>query len=135
MFALGIVTMTVVLLVILTAAGVIFVAITRNRNGRMWDVFYFNESGDLVVNAGIPVTYRVSDIERILLSWRSRRGYLSGTLQVVKTNGRKSRIFFFDASANRKKVVFISKKEEIEAVIYNLADKLDAHYIPYEIFL
>lgn len=96
-----------------------------------FDVFQISGSS-FTVFTGVPVTYDMSDIEKIIFSvQRGRRNTsYTGIMRIVKANGKKSRPFLFDSSVYKKKLVLSSSKQEIEEAIKYLMSKLKAHSIP-----
>ena len=89
------------------------------------------EGNQLTVLAGLPVIYDLGMVEQVTFSAvRGRRGSsYTGILRVVKTNGRKSRPFIFDSSCYKKKTVWVNSKQDIEAAIIYLTDKLSVYGI------
>lgn len=126
--------MFAVILLAVIFAIVVFAKVGKRKNANVgvYDVFEIS-STRLTVLAGIPVTYEIKEIENITFSAsrapRSTSIY-NGIIRVIKTDGKKSRPFLFDSSAYRKKMVFVSSKQEIEQTIQYLMDELKQHHIP-----
>lgn len=102
-----------------------------NANADKYDVFELS-GNQLTVLAGIPVAYKIDEIERITFSakrGRRRPSSYSGVMRIVKANGKKSRPFIFDSSVVKRKFVLSSSKQDIEQAIQYLMNELEQYHI------
>ena len=85
--------------------------------------------GRIIIFTGLQATYNIDDIENVAFSIvRSRRSAsYSGTMRVVKKNGKKSRPFIF--CGDSKNIVLAGSKPEIEKKTLELMEKLRLHNI------
>ena len=118
--------MAVLLLIIILSAIITFK--NWSKRERKYDVFMI-EKNELTVLSGIPVRYRLSDIERVEFSKTVSRGNYVGRMRILKKGALFGRFFLFDASAYRKKFAFSSTYEEINLVTDDLMKKLREHGI------
>ena len=118
--------MMVLLVIVIISAIIAFKNLLKRE--RKYDVFMI-ENNELTVLSGIPVRYRLSDIEMVVFSKTVSRGNYGGRMRILKKGGLLGRIFLFDASAYRKKFAFSSTYEEIELVTDDLMKKLREHGI------
>ena len=122
----AIVYMIGLLLILILSAIITFK--NWSKRERKYDVFMI-ENNELTVLSGIPVRYRLRDIERVEFSKTVSRGSYGGRMKVLKKGALFGRFFLFDASAYRKKFAFSSTYEEIELVTDDLMKKLREHGI------
>ena len=116
-----------VLLVIVIISAIITLKNWSKRE-RKYDVFMI-ENNELTVLSGIPVRYRLSDIEMVVFSKIVSRGNYGGRMRILKKGGLLGRIFLFDASAYHKKFAFSSTCEEIDFITEDLMKQLREHGI------
>ena len=118
--------MMVLLVIVIISAIIAFK--NWSKRERKYDVFMI-ENNELTVLSGIPVRYRLSDIEMVVFSKTVSRGNYGGRMRVLKKGGLLGRIFLFDASAYHKKFVFSSTCEEIDFITEDLMKQLREHGI------
>ena len=102
---------------------------SQNGGDRLYKVFEFLPENKLMVCAGVPVTYDISDIDYISFSKFRQRGNYSGIFRIVKLDGKKSRPFTFDYSFYTKKTVWKSTEPQIQQVTELLMRELHARNI------
>ena len=118
--------MMVLLVIVIISAIIAFK--NWSKRERKYDVFMI-ENNELTVLSGIPVRYRISDIEMVVfLKTVSLLNY-AVSLRILKKGGLIGRIFLFDASAYHKKFVFSSTCEEIDFITEDLMKQLREHGI------
>ena len=113
----AIIYMMVLLVIVIISAIIAFKNLSIRE--RKYDVFMI-ENNELTVLSGIPVRYRLSDIEMVVFSKIVSRGSYGGRMRIWKKGALFGRIFLFDASAYRKKFAYSSTFEEIELVTDDL---------------
>ena len=118
--------MMVLLVIVIISAIIAFK--NWSKRERKYDVFMI-ENNELTVLSGIPVRYRLSDIEMVVFSKTVSRGNYGGRMRILKKGGLLGRIFLFDASAYRKKFAFSSTCEEIDFITEDLIKQLREHGI------
>ena len=118
--------MMVLLVIVIISAIIAFK--NWSKRERKYDVFMI-ENNELTVLSGIPVRYRLSDIEMVVFSKTVSRGNYGGRMRILKKGGLLGRIFLFDASAYHKKFVFSSTCEEIDFITEDLMKQLREHGI------
>ena len=118
--------MMVLLVIVIISAIIAFKNLLKRE--RKYDVFMI-ENNELTVLSGIPVRYRLSDIEMVVFSKTVSRGNYGGRMRILKKGGLLGRIFLFDASAYHKKFVFSSTCEEIDFITEDLMKQLREHGI------
>jgi len=118
--------MMVLLVIVIISAIITFK--NWSKRERKYDVFMI-ENNELTVLSGIPVRYRLSDIEMVVFSKIVRRGNYGGRMRILKKGGLLGRIFLFDASAYHKKFAFSSTCEEIDFITEDLMKQLREHGI------
>lgn len=120
--------MVILLMIVAIILGTIIFIKFWSRGERKYDVFMI-ENDELTVLSGIPVRYRLDDIEMVIFSKVGRMGSYTGRMKIMKKGGMFGRTFMFDASAYRKKIVFDSRYEEIELITEDLMKQLRNHGI------
>ena len=118
--------MMVLLVIVIISAIIAFK--NWSKRERKYDVFMI-ENNELTVLSGIPVRYRLSDIEMVVFSKTVSRGNYGGRMRILKKGGLLGRIFLFDASAYHKKFAFSSTCEEIDFITEDLMKQLREHGI------
>ena len=118
--------MMVLLVIVIISAIIAFK--NWSKRERKYDVFMI-ENNELTVLSGIPVRYRLSDIEMVVFSKIVSRGNYGGRMRIMKKGGLLGRIFLFDASAYHKKFAFSSTCEEIDFITEDLMKQLREHGI------
>ena len=118
--------MMVLLVIVIISAIITFK--NWSKRERKYDVFMI-ENNELTVLSGIPVRYRLSDIEMVVFSKIVSRGNYGGRIRILKKGGLLGRIFLFDASAYHKKFAFSSTSEEIDFITEDLMKQLREHGI------
>ena len=118
--------MIALLLILMISAMITFKNWAKRE--QKYDVFMI-ENNELTVLSGIPVRYRLSDIEMVVFSKIVSRGNYGGRMRILKKGGLLGRIFLFDASAYHKKFAFSSTCEEIDFITDDLMKKLREHGI------
>ena len=118
--------MMVLLVIVIISAIIAFK--NWSKRERKYDVFMI-ENNELTVLSGIPVRYRLSDIEMVVFSKIVSRGNYGGRMRILKKGGLLGRIFLFDASAYHKKFAFSSTCEEIDFITEDLMKQLREHGI------
>ena len=118
--------MMVLLVIVIISAIIAFK--NWSKRERKYDVFMI-ENNELTVLSGIPVRYRLSDIEMVVFSKTVSRGNYGGSMRILKKGGLLGRIFLFDASAYHKKFAFSSTCEEIDFITEDLMKQLREHGI------
>lgn len=118
--------MMVLLVIVIISAIITFK--NWSKRERKYDVFMI-ENNELTVLSGIPVRYRLSDIEMVVFSKIVSRGNYGGRMRILKKGGLLGRIFLFDASAYHKKFAFSSTCEEIDFITEDLMKQLREHGI------
>ena len=118
--------MMVLLVIVIISAIIAFK--NWSKRERKCDVFMI-ENNELTVLSGIPVRYRLSDIEMVVFSKTVSRGNYGGRMRILKKGGLLGRIFLFDASAYHKKFAFSSTCEEIDFITEDLMKQLREHGI------
>ena len=118
--------MMVLLVIVIISAIITFK--NWSKRERKYDVFMI-ENNELTVLSGIPVRYRLSDIEMVIFSKIVSRGNYGGRMRILKKGGLLGRIFLFDASAYHKKFAFSSTYEEIDFITEDLMKQLREHGI------
>ena len=118
--------MMVLLVIVIISAIIAFK--NWSKRERKYDVFMI-ENNELTVLSGIPVRYRLSDIEMVVFSKTVSRGNYGGRMRILKKGGFMGRIFLFDASAYRKKFAFSSTCTEIDFITEDLMTQLREHGI------
>ena len=118
--------MMVLLVIVIISAIIAFK--NWSKRERKYDVFMI-ENNELTVLSGIPVRYRLSDIEMVVFSKIVSRGNYGGRMRILKKGGLLGRIFLFDASAYHKKFAFSSSCEEIDFITEDLMKQLREHGI------
>ena len=118
--------MMVLLVIVIISAIIAFKNLSKRE--RKYDVFMI-ENNELTVLSGIPVRYRLSDIEMVVFSKTVSRGNYGGRMRILKKGGLLGRIFLFDASAYHKKFAFSSTCEEIDFITEDLMKQLREHGI------
>ena len=113
---------------------VLFSLIKKWRQGTgFYDIFSISD-GKLTIQAAVPISYPLEDIERVEFSSfaTTKSGFtnFAGQLRIIKKNGKSSRSYLFDSSVLCQKMVGKSSKEEIEESIQLLMEKLERHGIP-----
>lgn len=113
---------------------VLFFLIKKRRQGiGFYDILGISD-GKLTIQAGLPVSYPLEEIERIEFSRfaTTKSGFTNfvGQLRIIKKNGSSSRPYLFDSSVLHQKMVGKSSKEEIEETIQMLMAKLEIQGIP-----
>ena len=113
---------------------VLFSLIKKWRQGTgFYDIFSISD-GKLTIQAAVPISYPLEDIERVEFSRfaTTKSGFtnFAGQLRIIKKNGKSSRSYLFDSSVLCQKMVGKSSKEEIEESIQLLMEKLERHGIP-----
>ena len=113
---------------------VLFSLIKKWRQGTgFYDIFSISD-GKLTIQAAVPISYPLEDIERVEFSKfaTTKSGFtnFAGQLRIIKKNGRPSRPYYFDSSVLYQKFVAKSTKEEMEETIQLLTAKLERHGIP-----
>ena len=124
----GMVTLLMIVAVVVIILGTIIFIKVWSRGEREYDVFMI-ENNELTVLSGIPVRYRLDDIEMVIFAKVGRMGSYTGRMKIMKKGGMFKRTFMFDASAYRKKIVFGSTYEEIELITEDLMKQLRNHGI------
>ena len=122
----AIIYMMVLLVIVIISAIIAFKNLSIRE--RKYDVFMI-ENNELTVLSGIPVRYRISDIEMVVFLKTVSRGNYGGSMRILKKGGLIGRIFLFDASAYHKKFVFSSTCEEIDFITEDLMKQLREHGI------
>ena len=113
-------------IILLIVATVIFVKVL-GQGSKRYDIFEI-EGNEMVVLAGIPVRYRINDIETVTFSnVLGRYGSFVGIMKIKKKDGIFGRSFRFDASAYHKKFVLSSTQEEIDLATENLMEQLRSY--------
>ena len=120
--------MVILLMIVAIILGTIIFIKFWSRGERKYDVFMI-ENDELTVLSGIPLRYRLDDIEMVIFSKVGRMGSYTGRMKIMKKGGMFGRTFMFDASAYRKKIVFDSRYEEIELITEDLMKQLRNHGI------
>ena len=118
--------MMVLLVIVIISAIITFK--NWSKRERKYDVFMI-ENNELTVLSGIPVRYRLSDIEMVVFSKIVSRGNYGGRMRIMKKGGLLGRIFLFDASTYHKKFAFSSTCEEIDFITEDLMKQLREHGI------
>ena len=118
--------MIALLLILMISAMITFKNWAKRE--QKYDVFMI-KNNELTVLSGIPVRYRLSDIEMVVFSKTVSRGNYGGRMRILKKGGLLGRIFLFDASAYRKKFAFSSTCEEIDFITEDLMTQLREHGI------
>ena len=118
--------MMVLLVIVIISAIIAFK--NWSKRERKYDVFMI-ENNELTVLSGIPVRYRISDIEMVVFLKTVSRGNYGGSMRILKKGGLIGRIFLFDASAYHKKFAFSSTCEEIDFITEDLIKQLREHGI------
>ena len=113
---------------------VLFSLIKKWRQGTgFYDIFSISD-GKLTIQAAVPISYPLEDIERVEFSSfaTTKSGFtnFAGQLRIIKKNGKSSRSYLFDSSVLCQKMVGKSSKEEIEESIQLLMEKLESQGIP-----
>ena len=113
-------------IILVIVATIIFVKVL-SRGEQKYDVFMV-EGNELVILAGIPVRYRINDIETVTFSnVLGKYGSFVGIMKIKKKDGIFGRSFRFDASAYHKKFVLSSTQEEIDLATENLMEQLRSY--------
>ena len=118
--------MIALLLILMISAMITFKNWAKRE--QKYDVFMI-KNNELTVLSGIPVRYRISDIEMVVFLKTVSRGNYGGSMRILKKGGLIGRIFLFDASAYHKKFVFSSTCEEIDFITEDLMKQLREHGI------
>ena len=110
-----------------------FLIKNRGQGTGFYDIFSISD-GKLTIQAAVPISYPLEDIERVEFSSfaTTKSGFTNfvGQLRIIKKNGRTSRPYYFDSSVLYQKFVAKSTKEEMEETIQLLTAKLEHHGIP-----
>lgn len=118
-------------IILLIVATVIFVKVL-GQGSKRYDIFEI-EGNEMVVLTGIPVIYRINDIETVTFSnVLGRYGSFVGIMKIKKKDAMFGRRFLFDASTYHKKFVLTSTREEIDLATDILIEKLKGHGIAYK---
>jgi len=118
------------LIFLVFAFAIILLVKMKNRPQGTWsqEVFAISEN-KLIVQSGIPVTYNISDIEKVAFSkMRGRYGSYTGIMRIVKNNGRKSLPFMFYGKSTNK-FLLANSNEEIDKRTRELVEELRIHHI------
>ncbi len=123
--------MIVASIILLIVSTVMFVKVL-GQGSKRYDIFEI-EGNEMVVLAGIPVRYRLNDIEIVTFSNdMGSYGSFVGVMNIKKKDAMFGRRFLFDASTYYKKFVLTSTREEIDLATDLLIEKLKGHGIAYK---
>ncbi|WP_373846304.1 hypothetical protein [Bacteroides heparinolyticus] len=123
---------TAILAIALCACVFLLLHGRRYRKHEKYEAFRID--GDkILILAGVPKTFSIDTIEKIIFSNRTAPRSLSyyGTLQVLLKNGNRSRLFQFRGDVYFKKPRYYGyTQEEIDQTIAMLMNELEKHAIP-----
>ena len=118
---------------VLLVVYLFFLIKNRGQGTGFYDVCLISD-GKLTIQAAVPISYPLEDIERVEFSSfaTTKSGFTNfvGQIRIIKKNGRTSRPYYFDSSVLYQKFVAKSTKEEMEETIQLLTAKLERHGIP-----
>lgn len=110
-----------------------FLIKNRGQGTGFYDIFLISD-GKLTIQAAVPISYPLEDIERVEFSRfaTTKSGFtnFAGQLRIIKKSGRPSRPYYFDSRVLYQKFVAKSTKEEMDKTIQLLTTKLERHGIP-----
>ena len=117
----GVIIIAIILLMIFA------ISILKKNKEVGYEVFEFNDNGEVVVLTGIPVSYKREDIQKVEFSLQSTKGGFCGRFRIIQNNGRKSKKYLYDASVYTKKLSLRSASlEDIKKATEYLRQQLRA---------